>query len=165
MPETTPEPRPPLLLGLIGTGIQLSRTPAMHMREAAAQGVACIYRLIDLTELGLGAEALPELLTAAERMGFDGLNVTHPCKQAVLPLLSELSPEAAALGAVNTVVLRGGRRIGHNTDCSGFAEGFRRQLPDAEQLRVVGALEAARAEAEALVPEDRRHHRPQVLAL
>ncbi|MFZ4406537.1 MAG: shikimate dehydrogenase [Paracraurococcus sp.] len=126
---TAQTPRP-LLLGLIGTSIQLSRTPAMHVREAAAQGVGCIYRLIDLTQLGLGAEALPELLTAAERMGFDGLNITHPCKQAVVPLLSELSPEAAALGAVNTVVLRGGKRIGHNTDCSGFAEGFRRQLPD-----------------------------------
>jgi len=126
---TAQTPRP-LLLGLIGTSIQLSRTPAMHMREAAAQGVGCIYRLIDLTRLGLGAAALPELLTAAERMGFDGLNITHPCKQAVVPLLSELSPEAAALGAVNTVVLRGGKRIGHNTDCSGFAEGFRRQLPD-----------------------------------
>ena len=132
MTVQTPSPaaRRPLLLGLIGTGIQLSRTPAMHMREAAAQGVGCVYRLIDLTELGLGAEALPELLTAAERMGFDGLNITHPCKQAVVPLLTEMSPEAEALGAVNTVVLRGGRRIGHNTDCSGFAEGFRRQLPD-----------------------------------
>ena len=66
---TAQTPRP-LLLGLIGTSIQRSRTPAMHMREAAAQGVGCVYRLIDLTELGLGAEALPELLTAAERMGF-----------------------------------------------------------------------------------------------
>ena len=147
----SPAARPPLLLGLIGTGIQLSRTPAMHMREAAAQGVGCVYRLIDLTELGLGADALPELLTAAERMGFDGLNITHPCKQAVVPLLTELSPEAAALGAVNTVVLRGRRRIGHNTDCSGFAEGFRRQLADVTLGRVVqlGAGGAGTAVAEA----------------
>jgi shikimate dehydrogenase len=147
----SPAAHRPLLLGLIGTGIQLSRTPAMHMREAAAQGVGCVYRLIDLTELGLGAGALPELLTAAERMGFDGLNVTHPCKQAVVPLLSELSPEAAALGAVNTVVLRGGGRIGHNTDCSGFAEGFRRQLPDVALGRAVqlGAGGAGTAVAEA----------------
>jgi shikimate dehydrogenase len=150
MTDTLPARRP-LLLGLIGTGIQLSRTPAMHMREAAAQGVIGIYRLIDLTELGLGAEALPELLTAAERMGFDGLNITHPCKQAVLPLLDELSPEAAALGAVNTVVLRDGRRTGHNTDCSGFAEGFRRQLPDVALDRAVqlGAGGAGTAVAQA----------------
>ena len=72
----------------------LSRTPGDAYAGGAAQGVGCVYRLIDLTELGLGAEALPELLLAAERMGFDGLNITHPCKQAVVPLLSELSPEA-----------------------------------------------------------------------
>ncbi|TCZ53641.1 shikimate dehydrogenase [Roseicella aquatilis] len=146
-----PAPRRPLLLGLIGTGIQLSRTPAMHMREAAAQGVACVYRLIDLTELHLGPEALPDLLVAAERMGFDGLNITHPCKQAVVPLLTGLSPEAEALGAVNTVVLRDGARIGHNTDCSGFAEGFRRQLPDVPLGRAVqlGAGGAGAAVAEA----------------
>src|SRR5919107_587441 len=111
----SPAARRPLLLGLVGTGIQHSRTPAMHMREAAAQGVTCVYRIIDLTELTLGADALPELLVAAERMGFNGLNITHPCKQAVVPLLHDLSPEAAALGAVNTVVLRDGKRTGHNT--------------------------------------------------
>ncbi|RAI56203.1 shikimate dehydrogenase [Roseicella frigidaeris] len=149
-PAPSAAPRP-LLLGLIGSGIQLSRTPAMHMREAAAQGIGCVYRLIDLTTLGLDAAALPELLTAAERMGFDGLNITHPCKQAVIPLLSGLSAEAAALGAVNTVVLRDGARIGHNTDCSGFAEGFRHLLPDVPLDRAVqlGAGGAGTAVAEA----------------
>src|SRR3954462_1413387 len=96
---SSPAPRRPLLLGLIGAGIQLSRTPAMHEAEAAAQGLPCLYRLIDLAALGLGPEALPELLTAAERMGFDGLNITYPCKQAVLPLLHDLSEDARALGA------------------------------------------------------------------
>jgi shikimate dehydrogenase len=125
------------LLGLIGEGIQTSRTPAMHEQEAAAQGLRAIYRLIDLHRLGLGADALPELLLAAERMGFNGLNITHPCKQSVVPLLHELSPDAAALGAVNTVVLRDGRRVGHNTDWSGFADSFRRFMPDAKRDRVV----------------------------
>ena len=118
------------LAGLIGYGIQGSLTPAMHEQEGAAQGLRYVYRRIDLQALGLGAESLPELMTAAERTGFDGLNITFPCKQAVIPLLHELSEDAAALGAVNTVVLRDGRRIGHNTDASGFAEGFRRGLPD-----------------------------------
>ena len=127
----------PVLIGLIGTGIQASRSPALHMQEGAAQGVSYIYKLIDLTELRLGAEALPDLLTAAERLGFDGLNITHPCKQAVIPYLTELSPDAQALGAVNTVVLRDGKRIGHNTDWFGFAEGFRRGMPDARLDRVV----------------------------
>jgi shikimate dehydrogenase len=142
-----------VLLGLIGSGIGLSRTPALHEAEAGALGLRGVYRLIDLTRLGLGAEALPELLQAAERMGFDGLNITYPCKQAVIPLLDALSDEARALGAVNTVVLRGGRRVGHNTDCSGYAEGFRRQLPDVPLGRVVqlGAGGAGSAVAEAML--------------
>ncbi len=125
------------LLGLIGEGIQASRTPAMHEQEATAQDMRAIYRLIDLHKLGLGVEALPELLLSAERMGFNGLNITHPCKRAVVPLLHELSPEARALNAVNTVLLRNGRRTGHNTDWSGFADSFRRFMPDARRERVV----------------------------
>jgi shikimate dehydrogenase len=127
----------PILLGLIGSGISASLTPAMHEREGDEQGLRSQYKLINLTELGLGADALPELLLAAERMGFNGLNITHPCKQAVLPLLHELSEDAAFLGAVNTVVLRDGRRIGHNTDWWGFAENFRRRMADAPRARVV----------------------------
>ncbi len=152
---TTWDSRPAFLAGLIGAGIQASRTPALHEREGAEQGLRLIYRLIDLDTLGVGAEALPELLTAAERMGFAGLNITYPCKQAVIPLLHELSPDARALGAVNTVVLRDGRRIGHNTDCSGFAEGFRRGLPGVARARVVqlGAGGAGAAVAHALLAE------------
>jgi shikimate dehydrogenase len=126
-----------ILLGLIGEGIQASRTPAMHEHEAAAQEMRAIYRLIDLHKLGLGVAALPELLLAAERMGFNGLNITHPCKQAVVPLLHDLSPEARALNAVNTVLLRDGRRTGHNTDWSGFADSFCRFMPNAKRDRVV----------------------------
>src|SRR5215470_19835496 len=111
-----------VLVGLIGSGIQASRTPAMHEREGAAHGVPYIYKIIDLDVLGLTADALPELLGAARRFGFAGLNITHPCKQAVIPLLDELSADARALGAVNTVVFAAGKRIGHNTDCHGFAE-------------------------------------------
>jgi shikimate dehydrogenase len=128
---------PGYLVGLIGAGIQASRTPAMHEQEGAEQGLRYIYKLVDLQTLGLGAEALPDLLVAAERMGFAGLNVTHPCKQAVIPLLHELSEDARARGAVNTVVLRDGRRVGHNTDWWGFAESFRRGLPDARRGHVV----------------------------
>ena len=125
------------LIGLIGTGIQASLTPAMHMQEGEALGLRYLYRLIDLTTLALGVEALPDLLTAAERMGFNGLNITHPCKQLVLPLLHEISDDARAIGAVNTVVLKDGKRIGHNTDASGFAAAFRRGLPDVRLDRVV----------------------------
>ena len=125
------------LVGLIGAGIQASRTPAMHEHEAAEQGLRCEYRLIDLEKLQVGAEALPDLLEEAERQGFAGLNITYPCKQSVLELLHELSDEAHAIGAVNTVVLSNGLRIGHNTDWWGFAESFRRNLPDVQKNNVV----------------------------
>jgi shikimate dehydrogenase len=125
------------LLGLVGAGIQSSRTPALHEREAAEQGLRLVYKLVDLDRLRLGADALPDLLTAAERMGFAGLNITYPCKQSVIALLTDLSDDVRALGAVNTVLLQQGRRIGHNTDWWGFAESFQRGLPDARLHRVV----------------------------
>jgi shikimate dehydrogenase len=148
-----PSTWPAILCGLIGTGIGASRTPAMHEREGAAQRLRTTYKLIDMAALGLGVEALEDLLVAAQRLGFAGLNITHPCKQAVLPLLDELSDDARALGAVNTVVLRDGRRIGHNTDWWGYAEGFRRRLPAAAMGRVVqlGAGGAGAAVAHALL--------------
>ncbi len=143
----------PVLVGLIGSGIQASRTPAMHEREGAEQGLRCIYKLIDLDVLQLGPEALPELVTAAQRMGFAGLNITYPCKQAIIPLLDELKGDAEALGAVNTVVFQNGRSIGHNTDWWGFAESFKRELADVARDRVVqfGAGGAGAAVAHALL--------------
>ncbi|MBV2131681.1 shikimate dehydrogenase [Pseudomonas sp. MAP12] len=142
-----------ILAGLIGAGIQASRTPAMHEHEGDAQGIRTLYRLIDLDQLGLDTQALPDLLSAAQRMGFTGLNITFPCKQAIIPLLDELSPEARGIGAVNTVVFQDGKRIGHNTDCLGFAEGFRRGLSDVARERVVqmGAGGAGAAVAHALL--------------
>ena len=125
------------LVGLIGAGIQASRTPGMHEREGAEQGLRYTYKLLDLERLGVGADALPSLIANAERDGYAGLNITFPCKQSVLPLLTDLSDDARALGAVNTVVLRDGRRFGHNTDWWGFAESFRRGLPNAKKDRAV----------------------------
>jgi shikimate dehydrogenase len=126
-----------VLTGLVGSSIQASRTPHLHEREGAEQDLHYMYRLIDLDVLGLDAGALPDILTAAQRFGFSGLNITHPCKQAVIPLLDELSAEATLLGAVNTVVLKDGRRSGHNTDRAGFENSFKRELSDVRRTRVV----------------------------
>ncbi|MCE4056667.1 shikimate dehydrogenase [Pseudomonas sp. Au-Pse12] len=144
-----------VLAGLIGAGIQASRTPALHEHEGDAQNLRYLYRLIDLDQLGLDSSALPDLLNAAERMNFTGLNITFPCKQSILPLLDELSPEARGIGAVNTVVLKDGKRVGHNTDCLGFAEGFRRGLQGVARRHVVqmGAGGAGAAVAHALLSE------------
>lgn len=142
-----------VLLGLIGSGIQASLTPAMQMREAAEQGLRLHYQLIDLDRTASGSEHLSGLIGAIRTIGFDGFNVTFPCKQAVIPLLDEVASDARAIGAVNTVVSRGSRLIGHNTDCSGWRWGFERQLPQADLGHVVllGAGGAGSAIAEALM--------------
>ncbi|WP_060510992.1 shikimate dehydrogenase [Pseudomonas sp. NBRC 111124] len=147
--------QPAILAGLIGRGIQLSRTPALHEHEGDAQHMRYLYRLIDADQLKLEDSALAQLLDAAQHTGFTGLNITYPFKQAILPLLDELSDEARGIGAVNTVVLKDGKRVGHNTDCLGFAEGLRRGLPDVSRRRVVqmGAGGAGSAVAHALLSE------------
>lgn len=126
-----------LLAGLVGAGIQRSLTPAMHEREAAHHGLRLHYQLIDLDRGRKGLAALPGLIESAVLMNFAGLNITYPCKQAVIPLLDELSDDARDMGAVNTVVFRDGRSIGHNTDGSGWRWGFERSLPSADLSQVV----------------------------
>ncbi|MEV7867914.1 shikimate dehydrogenase [Streptomyces sp. NPDC088124] len=148
-----PEPRSSYLTGLIGAGIGPSLSPALHEREADRHGLRLLYRTIDIDELGVGPEAVGQLLRAARALGFDGLNITHPCKQLVIEHLDEVEPAAAALGAVNTVVLRDGRAIGHNTDATGFARSFARGLPGVATRHVVqlGAGGAGAAVAHALL--------------
>jgi shikimate dehydrogenase len=126
-----------LLVGLIGAGIQRSLSPALQEEEARHHGLRLHYQLIDLAPAGAGNEALPGLIAAARIMRFDGLNITFPSKQAVIPLLDSLSDEARAMGAVNTVVRDGDRLVGHNTDGPGWAWGFKRALPDADLSKVV----------------------------
>jgi shikimate dehydrogenase len=106
------------LTGLIGAPIAHSASPAMHERAAEALGAHCHYQLIEVA--GAGREELRLLLDGARRLGFAGVNVTFPYKEAVVALLDELSPGASQIGAVNTVVISDGRLVGHNTDTSGF---------------------------------------------
>jgi shikimate dehydrogenase len=147
------------VLGLVGAGIGASLTPAMQEREGRANGLPLTYRRVDAERLGLGPADLPALLEWAQRLGFDGLNITHPFKQAVVPLLDELSEDAADLGAVNTVVFRDGRRLGHNTDWSGYANAFRAALPEAvgDRVVLVGAGGAGVAVGYGLLQQGARH--------
>lgn len=138
------------LIGLVGSGIGPSASPALHEREADELGLRYVYRLLDLDVL---RRPVGDVVAAARLAGFDGLNVTHPAKQLVLEHLDELSPEAEALGAVNTVVFERGRAIGHNTDATGFARSLGRGLPDVRMDDVVllGAGGAGAAVAHALL--------------
>lgn len=142
-----------LLCGLIGTGVGASLSPALHMAEAGHHGLDYEYRILDLAERGLTAADLPSLLDMVRGHGFRGVNITHPCKQDVIPLLDELSPDAARLGAVNTVVFEGDRAVGYNTDWSGFGRNLDGGLAGAGFDRVVqlGAGGAGAAVAYALL--------------
>ena len=106
------------LTGLIGAPIAHSASPAMHEQAADALGIRCHYHLIEIA--GAGQAELRMLLDSIKRIGFAGVNVTFPYKEAVLPLLDDLSPAAREIGAVNTVVVRDDRLIGYNTDATGF---------------------------------------------
>jgi shikimate dehydrogenase len=141
-----------VLVGLAGRGIQASRSPVMHEREGARLGIPFRYVLIDFDVLGLKDSGLASVVRAAAELGFAGLNVTHPFKQTVIPALDGLSPEAEAIGAVNTVVIRDRRCVGHNTDSWGFAESLRQARPALPLGRVVqfGAGGAGAAVAHAL---------------
>jgi shikimate dehydrogenase len=138
------------LTGLIGAPIAHSASPAMHEAAADELGVRAHYQLIEVA--GAGAEELRLLLDGVRRLGFAGVNVTYPYKEAVLDLLDEVSPDAAAIGAVNTVVVRGGRLTGYNTDTTGFARAAAGLLADSGPgcVAVIGAGGVGKAIAFAL---------------
>ena len=127
-----------MLVGLIGTNIQKSLAPALHEDAFAAAGVAGHYHLMDVSTLQ--GRRLEDLLASARTAGFAGVNITHPFKEAVIPLLDAVSTEATEIGAVNTVVFdKSGRTTGHNTDCSGFRSGLHRDLRRGRGARQAGA--------------------------
>lgn len=147
------------LVGLIGEGTTHSLTPALHEHEADRQGLRYLYRSVDLTVLGCPAEDVGALLSAGWELGFNAFNITVPAKQLVLRYLDELSNDAARLGAVNTVLIRDGKFIGHNTDFSGFGSALRDGLPGAELGSVVqlGAGGAGAAIGYALLAAGVKH--------
>lgn len=142
-----------LLTGLIGAPIAHSASPAMHERAAEALGLRGHYQLIEVA--GAGSAELAMMLEGVRRLGFAGVNVTFPYKEAVVPLLDELAPGAAAMGAVNTVVVSNGRLIGHNTDTTGFARAVAPLLaPSGNAVAVLGTGGVGKAIAFALASLD-----------
>jgi shikimate dehydrogenase len=141
------------LVGLIGANIQKSLSPRLHEDAFAAAGIRGYYHLMDLDLLP--GRSAGDLLAAARALGFTGLNVTFPCKEAVLPLLDDVSAEARQIGAINTVTIDAdGRTCGHNTDRPGFRMSFEERLGRAavagKSVVLAGAGGAGRAVAFAL---------------
>ena len=100
--------------GLIGRNISYSFSKSYFAEKFINENIVdAVYNVFDLNQI-----AEVENVFATE--GLVGFNVTIPYKQDIIPFLDELSPEAKAIGAVNTVLIKDGKRIGHNTDCYGF---------------------------------------------
>jgi len=142
-----------MLVGLIGINIGQSLAPALHEDAFAAAGMTGHYHLMDAETPR--KRSLPDLLAAVRHAGFGGVNVTFPFKEAVIPLLDEVSAEAREIGAVNTVVIDAkGRTSGHNTDRSGFRaaflEAFGADAARGRPVLLLGAGGAGRAVAFAL---------------
>ncbi|WP_338694542.1 shikimate dehydrogenase [Bradyrhizobium sp. 26S5] len=138
------------LTGLIGYPIAHSAAPAMHEQAAAALGARCHYQLIEVK--GAGRDDLRAMLGGIRRLGFAGVNVTFPYKEAVVELLDDLAPDARAIGAVNTIVVDGARLVGHNTDATGFARAIEPLLALAPRgpIALIGAGGVGKAIAFAL---------------
>jgi len=142
-----------MLVGLLGINIGQSLAPALHEDAFAAAGMSGHYHLMDAETPR--PRSLPDLLAAVRTAGFGGVNVTFPFKEAVIPLLDEVSAEAREIGAVNTVVIDAqGRTSGHNTDRSGFRaaflETFGSDAAKGKPVLLLGAGGAGRAVAFAL---------------
>lgn len=136
------------LLGIIGDPISHSLSPAMHNAVLRKLGFPYFYMPFHVTKPNL-----QKFLKDVPRIPLAGFNVTIPHKEAVRKAVARLSPEARAIGAVNAVVVRGGKLFGHNTDASGYlnslveSAGFR---PSGKMVLVLGAGGAARAVVYAL---------------
>ncbi len=128
----------------IGYPVKHSRSPAIHtelLRRASIEGT---YETVEVTPPGL-----PDFLKRAKAGAYDGFNVTMPLKQCIVPLLDEVGTDVLD-GAVNTVVVRQGRTIGHNTDGTGFLRALPFS-PAGKRCLILGAGGAARAVCAALV--------------
>jgi shikimate dehydrogenase len=138
----------PVLVGLIGRNILRSLSPALQEDAFAAANLRGYYHLMDLDVLT--GRRLPDLIAAVRAAGFAGVNVTYPCKEAVLPLLDDVTVEARQIGAVNTITMDGGgRTVGHNTDRIGFRRSFEETIGRAaianRNAALIGAGGAGRA--------------------
>lgn len=118
---------------VIGSPVAHSLSPVMHRAAYDLLGLDWVYDAIDVEVLTLG-----DFLSGLDP-SWRGLSLTMPLKRAVLPLLDDMSPTAAEVGAANTVVLERGRRFGDNTDAPGMVAALtERQITEASSAAVLG---------------------------
>ena len=130
------------LLGLIGSPVGHSGSPAMHNYGFQALGIDAAYLAFDIKE-----DQVKDAISAVRTLNMQGLNVTMPCKTEAAKYMDELSPAARLIGAVNTVVNRDGKLYGHITDGEGFVANLKDHGVSIEEKDIVifGAGGAATA--------------------
>ncbi len=123
-------------IGLIGTPVGHSLSPAMHTASFARMGEDCVYLAFDVQQQDLEAAA-----RGMRALGFSGYNVTMPHKGAILEYCDKLSDAARLMGAVNCVDLKSGEAVGHNTDGAGFMRNLAEHDIDVvgKKMTIVGA--------------------------
>lgn len=120
------------LLGLIGTPVEHSKSPAMYNHCFAQFGLDWTYLAFDVPPERAGAA-----VQAIRTLNMRGANVTMPCKNAVIPYLDRITPAAQAIQAVNTIVNEDGVLVGHNTDGCGYTQNLRRADVEVAGKRIV----------------------------
>jgi shikimate dehydrogenase len=133
------------LAGVIGWPLDYTRSPALHQAAYDAMGFDGVY-----LALPVPPDRLAEAVAGVRALGFLGVNVTVPHKEAIVPLCDEIDASARAVGAVNTVVVRDRRLVGSNTDVVGFARSIAGAAEGGGRAVVLGAGGAARAVCAAL---------------
>jgi shikimate dehydrogenase len=144
------------LAGVIGWPTRHSRSPALHNAAYRAAKLDAVY-----LAFAVEPSRLPAALHALPALGLMGVNVTVPHKAAALEICDEVDALARAIGAVNTIVVKGGRLSGTNTDAAGFRRALDEEGAPAGRAVVLGAGGAARAVVLALL---RRGHEVLVVA-
>ena len=120
------------LLGLIGTPVEHSKSPAMYNHCFQKFGLDWAYLAFDIPQ-----EKAGDAVRAIRTLGMRGANVTMPCKNAVIPYLDRLTPAAEAIQAVNTIVNENGTLVGHNTDGCGYTQNLRRSGVEVKGKKIV----------------------------
>lgn len=143
---------PRVQVGLVGQGLSLSLSPAIHETEGHNLGFDYRYQVFDSDTDDRFAH-LDFVLEHIVSEGFAGSNITHPFKQTVMSHLSTIDPVAEIIGAVNAVVVNPTGLAGHNTDWVGFLRSLEHNVADLPHARVVqiGAGGAGSAVAYALL--------------
>jgi shikimate dehydrogenase len=130
------------VIAIFGHPVSHSLSPLMHNSAFREMGLDYCYIALDVHPSGLRAA-----VEGVREMNFAGLNITVPHKETVMHMLDQVDPEASFIGAVNTIVNRGGKLIGYNTDGRGFMRSLEEESVDVQGKKVllVGAGGAARA--------------------